>query len=169
MSLQELPEFFQENVPLFKRIASDLYRWFIINYAWMMGARASFEAFEQVVILKTPWYNISSAIIDELDSGFLVQIAIAAALTEVCNMVIGAIWKEQARRMKEESRDVGRAEGHAEGRAEGHAQGRAEGRAEGQAEGRTAANLAWREWLQRRTEAEANGLPFNEAPPDAND
>ena len=39
-------------------------------------------------------------------------------------------------------------------------------RAEGRAEGEEQANQAWREWLQRRDEAEAQGLPFDEPPPD---
>ena len=38
---------------------------------------------------------------------------------------------------------------------------REEGRVEGQAE----TNRQWREWLQRRTEAEAQGLPFDEPQP----
>ena len=38
------------------------------------------------------------------------------------------------------------------------ARGRAEGRAEGDAR--------WREWLNRKDEAEAQGLPFDEPPPD---
>ncbi len=43
---------------------------------------------------------------------------------------------------------------------------REEGREEGRAEGRSETNRAWREWLGRRTEAEAQGLPFNEPQPD---
>ena len=47
-------------------------------------------------------------------------------------------------------------------RAEGHADGHAEGRAEGRAE----SNAEWRDWIARREKAEAEGKPFDEAPPD---
>ena len=42
---------------------------------------------------------------------------------------------------------------------------RAEGREEGREEGQEQANQAWREWLRRREEAEAEGRPFDEPPP----
>ena len=38
-------------------------------------------------------------------------------------------------------------------------------RAEGYAKGQADANRQWEEWLQRRTEAESRGLPFDEPPP----
>ena len=58
-------------------------------------------------------------------------------------MVLGALMKRKAR-------------------TEGREQGRAEGREQGLAE----SNKAWREWLRRKEEAEANGQPFNEPAPD---
>ena len=48
----------------------------------------------------------------------------------------------------------------------GHAEGRTEGHVEGRTEGRTESNAQWRDWLDRKTEAEAEGKPFNEQPPD---
>ena len=50
--------------------------------------------------------------------------------------------------------DKGRDEGRVEGRVEGVAEGRAEERAE------------WSAWNSRRMEAERNGAPFDEPPPD---
>ena len=44
----------------------------------------------------------------------------------------------------------------------GHTEGRTEGRAEGHAE----SNAQWRNWLDRKNRAEAEGKPFNEPPPD---
>ncbi len=38
-------------------------------------------------------------------------------------------------------------------------------REEGRAEGREEANRRWAAWLQRKTEAENKGLPFDEPPP----
>ena len=45
-------------------------------------------------------------------------------------------------------------------------EGRVEGRVEGKAEGRAEERLLWSEWNRRREEAEANGFPFTEPPPD---
>ena len=42
----------------------------------------------------------------------------------------------------------------------------ARGREEGLAEGAQQQNKAWREWLQRRDDAAAQGTPFHEPPPD---
>ncbi len=49
--------------------------------------------------------------------------------------------------------------------AEHKATGLAEGRAEVQADARAANNQEWRDWLQRRADAEAKGEPFDEPPP----
>ena len=38
--------------------------------------------------------------------------------------------------------------------------------AQGRAEGEERANQAWAKWNQRRLDAEAQGLPFDEPPPD---
>ena len=45
-------------------------------------------------------------------------------------------------------------------------QRRAEGRAEGRVEGVVEADRLWRAWNARRLEAEAEGRPFAEPPPD---
>ena len=45
--------------------------------------------------------------------------------------------------------------------------GRQEGRQEGIQEGHAEANRRWEAWLQRKTEAESNGLSFDEPPPGA--
>ena len=47
----------------------------------------------------------------------------------------------------------------------GRAQGRVEGRSEGRSEGRAEANQAWAAWLERKTDAENQGLPFDEPRP----
>ena len=46
-------------------------------------------------------------------------------------------------------------------------EGRAEGRAEGLTEGLTEMYQKWTDWNNRRMEAEREGLPFDEPPPDA--
>ena len=40
-------------------------------------------------------------------------------------------------------------------------------RDQGRQEGHAEANQQWEAWLQRKTEAESNGLPFDEPPPGA--
>ena len=40
-----------------------------------------------------------------------------------------------------------------------------QGREEGREEGRMKERAEWEAWLRRRSDAEANGLPFNEPPP----
>ena len=46
-------------------------------------------------------------------------------------------------------------------------EGRQEGREEGREEGRKESNRLWREWNQRRLQAEHDGVAFNEPTPDA--
>ena len=52
--------------------------------------------------------------------------------------------------------------------AEGKEEGREEGRVEGRIEGEQRANNRWADWNNRRMEAEAEGRPFDEPPPDVN-
>ena len=59
----------------------------------------------------------------------------------------------------------GREQGREEGREEGIEEGRAEGREQGIEEGRAEANQKWQAWNQRRMDAAANDLPFDEPPP----
>ena len=81
--------------------------------------------------------------------------------------------KEEMDRLIRDSREEGReegveqgvAKGRAEGVAEGIAQGVERGVAQGRMEGAERAFRAWAEWNDRRLEAEADGLPFDEPPP----
>ena len=72
-------------------------------------------------------------------------------------MVFGALYRQKARQEVEEAREKVE-EAREEARREAQ-----EARKQGHAE----ADAAWRGWNQRRLEAEANGLPFNEPPPSA--
>ena len=47
------------------------------------------------------------------------------------------------------------------------AEGREEGREEGRQEGRAEQDRLWREWNQRRLQAELDGVVFDEPTPDA--
>ena len=44
--------------------------------------------------------------------------------------------------------------------------GNVEGRTEGRTEGRAESNIQWRQWLDRKERAEAEGKSFDEPPPD---
>lgn len=55
--------------------------------------------------------------------------------------------------------------GHERGLKEGREAGRKEGRKEGREAGMNEQQQRWLQWLDRRRQAEAKGLPFNEPPP----
>ena len=123
-------------------------------------------------------YETFSAIIEQTGRIGVASAAISIAITEVLNdiMVTGE-WMRQklVEPLKEKQRQEGRAEGLAEGREKGRVEGRAEGleegleegRAEGLEEGREEAHIEWREWIERKTQAEAKGEQFDEPMPDA--
>ena len=139
-------------------IPKELYQSFLITYGASSVGRMAIEAYKQLVVLETAWYDVPTATISILEQGFVQHGLLALAAAEVLNMVLGAIYKNKVRK-------EARAEGLAEGKAEGKAQGKAEGLAEGKAEGRAASNRAWREWLRRKAETEANGQVFTEPMP----
>lgn len=51
-------------------------------------------------------------------------------------------------------------------REEGREQGRQQGREEGREQAAAKLNAQWRDWIERRDAAAANGEPFDEPPPD---
>ena len=54
----------------------------------------------------------------------------------------------------------------ARGEAKGRAEGISEGLSQGIYEGIAKSNAEWRAWLERKDAAEAQGLAFDELPPD---
>ena len=64
-------------------------------------------------------------------------------------MVLAAIWENRNRR-----RHI--------------AQGFEQGKTVGRDEGREEAHSDWRDWVQRKEDAAANGVPFDEPMPDSN-
>ena len=137
-------------------IPSDLYRWFLFAYALIAAGRMAAEAYRQIAILHTAWYDVPTAAFQVLEIGFVQHIFLSLAAAEAVNMVLGALMKRKARR-------EGRTEGLDEGLTKGHAQGLDEGLTKG----RAGAHREWRAWLERKTAAEAAGHTFNEPPPDA--
>ena len=80
-------------------------------------------------------------------------------------MVFGTWYRQRTRQRAQEE---GMQEGLREGLEKGLREGRAEGMQEGRAEGRQEQHERWMQWLDRRQQAEANGLPFDEPPPSLN-
>ena len=94
----------------------------------------------------------------------------AYILTEVIDMVFGTWYRQRTRqRAQEEGMREGLEEGMREGLKkgiqEGLEKGIQEGLEKGMQEGRQEQHERWLEWLDRRQQAEASGLPFDEPPP----
>lgn len=121
-------------------ISYDLYRAFLLTYGASALGRMAVEAYKQIAVVETAWYDVPAASFAALETGFIQHALLSFAIAEVSNMVIGALIKRKAR-------------------TEGEAQGLARGKAE--------MNAQWRAWLQRKSDAEANGATFTEPPPDA--
>ena len=85
----------------------------------------------------------------------------AYILTEVIDMVFGTWYRQRTRQRAQE-------EGMREGLEKGIQEGREKGMQEGRQEGRQEQQERWLQWLDRRQQAEANGLPFDEPPPSLN-
>ena len=74
------------------------------------------------------------------------------------------LWRLYQRRL-EEAIEQAKIEARTEGMAEGRTKGRTEGRTEGEAAGIAKNYELWTAWNNRRLEAEAQNLPFDEPPP----
>ena len=70
------------------------------------------------------------------------------------------LWRLYQRRLEEAIEQA-----KIEARTEGMAEGRTEGRTEGEAAGIAKNYELWTAWNNRRLEAEAQNLPFDEPPP----
>ena len=120
-------------------IPKELYQSFLITYGVSSAGRMAVAAYKQLAVLQTAWYDVPTPVIEVLEQGFVQHALLSLAAAEVLNMVLGALYKNRIRR---EARD------------------------QALAEAQTARDKAWREWLRRKTEAEANGQAFTEPAPD---
>ena len=99
-----------------------------------------FYIFVHVMIAENPsWEKTPSAVVGDATRAAGFWLLASPILVEGAFMVFAAMFRQKIR---EESRE------------------------EGIAQGRDEADVVWRQWNQRRLEAEANGQPFNEFPPD---
>lgn len=56
------------------------------------------EAYKQIAVLETYWYDIPTAAFSTLEHGFVQHILLSFAAAEVLNMVFGALYKRNVRR-----------------------------------------------------------------------
>ena len=101
-------------------------------------------------------------------SSFIPVAIVLTLIFEIGGFLIMILWRLYQRRLEEaieQAKIEARTEGMAEGMAEGLAEGIAEGRTEGEAAGIAKNYEVWAAWNNRRLEAEAQNLPFDEPPP----
>ena len=92
------------------------------------------------------WRDTPSAIMGDAVYAAGFWIIFNPILVEGVTMVFAAIFRQKTRQ-----------------------EAREQGREEGQVAGRKEADAAWREWNQRRLQAMADGMPFEEPTPDVRD
>ena len=86
-SLNALPE-----------ISGDLYRSFLLTYGISALGWMAVEAYKQIAVLETYWYDIPTAAFSTLEHGFVQHMLLSFAAAEVLNMVFGALYKQKVRR-----------------------------------------------------------------------
>ncbi len=70
----------------------------MIIYGVTVAGRSALEAYDQIIVLYAPWYDIPSAILNELSIGFVPHILISAGVTEAIKMVLADIYESKNRR-----------------------------------------------------------------------
>ena len=93
-------------------------------------------------------------------STFIPVAIVLTLIFEIGGFLIMILWRLYQRRLEEAIEQA-----KIEARTEGIAEGRAEGRTEGRTEGIAKNYELWEAWNNRRIEAEAQNLPFDEPPP----
>ena len=88
------------------------------------------------------WTAIQYVVTGELIRAGAAALVISPIIVETGRMVLAAIWSERRERKARE-----------------------EGRVEGQQRGQQLSQAQWEDWNRRRLEAEAEGKPFDEPPP----
>ena len=110
-------------------------------------AHLAFNIYANITdVTDLPWRKLPSAIIADTVPAIGFWLVFSAILVEGINMVFAAIYRQKNRE-----------------------RARLEGREEGREEGRTESDAAWREWNQRRLDAEGCGESFDEPPPNFSD
>ena len=93
-------------------------------------------------------------------SSFIPVAIVLTLIFEIGGFFIMILWRLYKRRLEEAIEQA-----KIEARTEGRTEGKAEGRAEGETAGIVKNYELWTAWNNRRLEAEAQNLPFDEPPP----
>ncbi len=108
-----------------------------------LTAHLAFNIYANITdVTDLTWRKLPSAIIADTVPAIGFWLVFSAILVEGINMVFAAIYRQKNRERA---------------------------RMEGREEGRTESDAAWREWNQRRLEAENRGESFDELPPNFSD
>ena len=143
-------------------IPTRLIRWFsgIFTALWLiLTGISSYNSFS--TLNGESWDTQTIGIIAAGAPNIGFALPAAYILTEVIDMVFGSWYRER-------TRERARAEGLEEGRKAGREEGLEAGKRAGRRAGMHEEHERWMEWLDRRRQAEENGLPFDEPPPSLN-
>ena len=135
-------------------IPTRLIRWFsgIFTTVWLILIAIS--SYNSVTTLRgESWDEQAVGIVTAGASNIGFALPVAYVLTEVIDMVFGSWYRQRTRERA---------------RAEGLEEGRKAGLEAGKQAGMHAQQERWLQWLERRRQAEENGLPFDEQPPGLN-
>ena len=108
------------------------------------------------------WPLAAEMVFDDGSSIVAWSLPLTWPLMEAIRMVLAGIWEKRNRR-----RHI--AQGFEQGKTVGREEAFEEGIEVGVGRGAARANNAWRDWVQRKEDAAANGVPFDEPMPDSND
>ena len=79
----------------------ELYQWFLITYGVTAIGRMAVEAYKQIAILESAWYDVPTAAFAILEHGFIQHVLLSLAIAEALNMVLGAIFKERVKQERD--------------------------------------------------------------------
>ena len=135
-------------------IPTRLIRWFSGTFTTVWLILIGISSYNSVTTLRgESWDEQAVGIVTAGASNIGFALPVAYVLTEVIDMVFGSWYRQRTRERA---------------RAEGLEEGRKAGLEAGKQAGMHAQHERWLQWLERRRQAEENGLPFDEQPPGLN-
>ena len=139
-------------------IPTRLIRWFSGTFTTVWLILIGISSYNSVTTLRGEnWDALAVGIVVAGASNIGFALPVAYVLTEVIDMVFGTWYRQRTR-----------ARARAEGLEEGRQAGLEEGKESGKKAGMHEQHERWIQWLDRRRQAEENGLPFDEPPPGLN-
>ena len=151
-------------------IPTRLIRWFSGTFTTVWLILIGISTYNSVTTLRgEDWDAQAVGIVAAGASNIGFALPVAYVLTEVIDMVFGTWYRQRTRaRARAEGLEEGRKAGVEQGRKAGLDEGREAGLKAGKKAGMHEQQERWMQWLDRRRQAEENGLPFDEPPPGLN-